>query len=583
MTLKEYENAIKAYEKLSSNQPVIHLSQTSFLLDNNGQPFAEIYQNENRIYKKLKDIPQFFLDLVIVNEDQNFYQHKGIDLLAITRAALINAKSSDLKQGGSTITQQLAKNLYLTNEKTFERKWNEIIYTLSLEKNYSKDQLLELYINTIYFQHGIYGIESASQFYFQKHTEELSKAEMAFLAAIPNNPTLYDPLTNFDNTKKRQQQLLKNLLKVKKISKEEFNSIIHEPIRLNIKKRKYLYPDYADYVLKELKDLIQNQPGNEHLTDEQLEKELTKLLNSGVNIHTSLNRNIQKKAKASVQKHLQPLPIEGAVVIIQHEKNEISAIIGGKNYERQNFHRAYQAYRQPASAIKPILVFAPFLERYPEKMHSFVDASNICIQSYCPKNYGGYEYGKVTLREAFIYSLNTSAIRLLNEVGINNAFHDLKAFDFEKITKDDYRLPAAIGGFTYGLSPLELTKAYTVFSTKGIYKYPKAIKKVTDANGNTILEWNHKHVQVWNEQTIKIMRSFLHDTVINGTGRSAYFPTVVIGGKTGTSDDFKDLWFVGYTKNYTAGIWIGYDQPKSMDHLSNQAIHMQIWKEILQE
>jgi len=580
ITLKEYQEANKTYKELSSNQINIQLPQTSTLYDQNGQSYTDIFQNENRIYKDIREIPSFLIDLVITNEDRNFYEHKGIDLIAIIRAALINANSSDIQQGGSTITQQLAKNLFLTNEKTFERKWNEILYTLALEKKYTKEKILELYLNSIYFQNGNYGVEAASQFYFQKSIDHLTKGELSFLAAIPNNPTLYNPLTNFTRTKERQEVLLKGLLKNKKISKDEFNQILKEPITLNIKQRLYQYPDYTDYVLEELRELVRSQPENQHLTDDQIEEKTNELLASGVKIHTSLDPTLQEKAVKTIKDYLSPIPIEGAMAIIDHDQQAIVSLVGGKHYKPQNFNRAYQAYRQPASAIKPLIVYAPYLERFPEKYQSMVNANNICIQSYCPKNYGGYEYGNVSLREAFIHSYNTPAIRLFYQLGAEEAFSDLAPFQFKKVVEADYRLPAAIGGFTYGLSPLEITKAYTVFSTSGVYSEPKAIQKVTDRNGNVLLQWEQTPVQVWNQSTVSMVRSLLQATVLEGTGRIAYFPTNIIGGKTGTSNDVKDLWFVGYTNNYTAGIWIGYDEPKSMEHLSNE-IHMNIWKDVL--
>lgn len=569
-----------------------NLPQTSYIKDRNGQIAAELYKDMNRIYISQEQIPAFMKELFIHAEDKNFYSHKGFDLAAIGRALTVNIKAKEIEEGASTITQQLARNLYLSHEKSYNRKLSEILYAYQLERLYSKDEILELYLNTIYFHNGAYGVEAAANTYFQKKASELTKGEQAFLAAIPNNPSLYNPLKHFDRTKKRQERLIDLMAKEGYLNGEEAEQIKNEPIALKTKKKINKHPDFTTYVEAELKELIARAEGYEKqineagskeektLLKEKLNKRTEELIRSGIVIETSLDPYIQDIAKEAVKKYLPYKSIEGAAVAIDHRRNEIIALTGGKNYKKYDFHRGFQAYRQPGSAIKPLLDYAPYIERTNASLSEKISAGDFCANGYCPKNYGGATYGMVTLEQAFIRSYNTPAIRLLHKTGIENGFSDLKKFQFKKLVKDDYRLPAAIGGFTYGMTPLELTDAYTVFANYGSYRPARAIRQVTDLSGNVLYKWEEKPVPVWNENTVQKMRTLLHKTVVSGTGRKAYFQSGYIGGKTGTTNDWHDLWFVGLTEHITAGVWVGKDNPSNIRSVESAAPQMAIWKEI---
>lgn len=571
-----------------------NLSQTSYIIDANGVTISEIYKPMNRIYVSYGKMPDFIKKIFIVSEDQNFFEHPGFDLAAMGRAFAVNMQANGIEEGASTITQQLARNLYLTHEQSYNRKLSEILYAYQLEKTYSKNEIFELYLNTVFFQNGAYGIEAAANTYFQKGIGQLTNAEQAFLAAIPNNPTLYNPLKNFDKTKARQERLIDLMVDHSLISFEEAAKMKEEPITLSLKKRTDLYPDYVTYVENELKELISYsegfyvqlqgaKPDRKNDIDKEMSSRVDELLASGIIIETALNPAVQERAVSSIKRYLPYEDIEGSVTVIDHHRAELIALVGGKNYEKHDFNRAFQAYRQPGSAIKPLLVYAPYINRTNAALTERVSAEQFCKNEYCPENYGGGTYGMVTLEKALIKSYNTPAVRILDKNGIENSFQDLSLFNFKRIVPDDYVLPAAIGGFSYGMTPLELTNAYTVFANEGNYKRARAIRQVTDLRGKVLYKWEEQPVEIWNQNTISKMRTLLNKVVTSGTGRKAYFDSPYIGGKTGTTNDYNDYWFIGLTDKVTAGVWVGKDTPANIKAIESSAPHQRIWKEIVEE
>ena len=571
----------------------IHLEQTSYMTDQNGDIISEISLSNNRINLSSEEIPPFLKELFVITEDRQFYQHAGIDAAAISRALLVNSSSNSIEQGASTITQQLARNVYLTHEKTYNRKITELLYAYQLERILSKQDILDLYINAIYFNNGTYGIEAASQFYFSQSATRLSKAELAFLAAIPNNPEKYNPLKHFDATKARQERILEQMAQENKLTKKEYEQLVQEKINLKVRSSIDLYPDYVTYVHQELKELI---AANEGLTsklksanqatrekaEQRLNQKVTQLLNSGVTIHTALNPRLQTAAKKALEGGITSASTEGAAVVIQHHTHELVSLIGGKHYKKNSFNRAYQSYRQPGSTIKPLLDYAPYIEETGASITSQVSGASYCKNGYCPQNYGGAIYGMVSLSRAFARSYNTPAVRLLEQTGIKTSFKYLEKFQFKKVTEQDQRLTAAIGGFTYGMSPLELTRAFTSFHD-GSYQPARAITKVTNREGKTLYKWKHQSKQVWSKSTVTKMRQLLHEVTVSGTAKGAYFPTDYIGGKSGTTNDYKDLWFIGLTDHYTTGVWMGKDTPANIEYLSKGSPQVKIWRNISQQ
>ncbi|MFS0780352.1 transglycosylase domain-containing protein [Bacillus sp. 1P06AnD] len=565
-------------------------STLSYIKSADGKTISHVSAGQKRIYLPSARIPQIIKDAFVISEDRSFFQHGGVDASAIARAFIENAKHERIEQGGSTITQQLARNLYLNQEKTYNRKFSELLYAYQLEKKFSKDQLLEQYINAIYFGNGIYGIEAASRYYFNRPSNHLTQGELILLAAIPNNPTLYDPFKRMANVKKRQERLIDQLVQAGKLSEQQGRQIKVQHITLKHGAFTDLYPDYVTYVEHEFKQLVAEQdglipslesqdPSVSQEAQKKLERKVNQLLASGITIYTSLDRKIQQLAQTSLQTYLPEKDVEGATAVILHTTHELVSLTGAKEYKKYSFHRGFQSYRQPGSAIKPLLDYGPYLDVTGASINKKVNAGPFCSKSYCPQNYNNGIYGYVSIKSAFAHSYNTPALRLFQETGIDRSFSYLDRFGFKQIKNTDHILPAAIGGFTYGMSPLELTDAYTSF-VDGQYQQAVAIKYVKDASGRIIYKWKKSPKQIWSDQTVQKLRVLLHSVVAEGTAKSASYPTKgYIGAKTGTTNDFKDLWIVGLNDSYTAGVWVGKDKPANIQYTGSP--QLAVWKNIM--
>ncbi|WLR50412.1 transglycosylase domain-containing protein [Bacillus tianshenii] len=584
-TIDEYLNEELLFDDIT-------LKQNSYMTDTNGEIISEIYGLENRIFLNTEEIPDLVKKAFVAAEDKQFYTHKGFDASAIVRAAVTNAKQSDIAQGGSTITQQLTRNVYLSQEQTYERKITELLYAYQLEKRYTKEEILGLYVNAIYFANGNYGISAASHYYFGQPVEQLSLAQIAFLASIPNNPTYYNPVDYFEHTKQRQEWILKKMYEQNMIPATTFAQAQGEQIKLKVEQKIDRYPNYTTYVMEELKELVaQNEGYMEKLatsdeekrktTENHVEYRVQELLEKGVRIETNLEPNIQLHMNKTIQQRLGSLPLEGSAVIIENNTRRIVALSGGKDYKKHEFHRAFQAYRQPGSSIKPLLVYAPYLNATNRSIHSSVNAASFCKDGYCPQNYDNAKYGTTSLNTALTYSYNTAAVRLLDTIGVEKGFSYLTQMDFARIVPADYRLPAAVGGFTYGMTPLEMTNAYTTFAHNGTYKHARAIKQVTDLNGKILYSWNDSEKQLWSKDTNHKMREMLASVVRSGTARTTYVPTEYIGGKTGTTNDFKDFWYIGVTDRYTTGVWVGKDMPENLERYYHSLPHQKLWRDLM--
>ncbi|MGF2617607.1 transglycosylase domain-containing protein [Rossellomorea aquimaris] len=442
------------------------ITKTSLLTDKDGKLFSEM-NRPFRLYADEEDIPDFVKEILVSSEDQHFYDHVGFDAGAIIRALVKNLVFTHIQQGGSTITQQLARNLYLGQEKTYNRKLTELFYAHEIEKSLTKDEIMELYLNIIYFSNGVYGIETASQYYFQKELGELNKAELAFITAIPNNPNKYDPVEHFDQTKIRQERLLDIMQQTGKLTEEEASKLKAVQINLNIRKKVDQYGDYAVYAQSELRELVAQQEGylkkleaagspeQKQKIYDDFDRRMSEVINSGIIIHTSLDRNIQEKSKTAFQKRLNYNGIEGASITIDNESRKIIAMVGGKDYKKYNFHHAYQAFRQPGSSIKPLLVYGPYIEETQASIAERVNADNYCIGNYCPINYGGRQYGTVTMNTAFSQSYNTPRFDYSKKSGlIKPSLH------FQNLTLKNFRnriipMPLPSAGSPMGCPPLK--------------------------------------------------------------------------------------------------------------------------------
>ncbi|UKS56736.1 transglycosylase domain-containing protein [Exiguobacterium acetylicum] len=539
------------------------------------QPITVTYENKRvELYDGLRrddltprTLPKKVEQAFVAIEDQRFYQHDGYDITGILRAFTKN-QSDSKSQGGSTITQQLARMTYLSNEKTYTRKIKELLIAVSLERKYSKKELMTAYVNQAYFANNIYGIELAAKSYFNKPARELNWSEISFLTAIPNNPSLYDPLRFPENTKKRQQRIVQALVRDRVLTKDFTVS--------RVSPRSYKpsvpYPDYIDATVQAAVRMTAQKHGwsNKYA--------LEYLHQQGAVISTYLDSTEQRRAKESLRNL--PNAIEGAYVGIDGQTHGVTALVGYKSNLTGQFNRAVQSYRQPGSAIKPLLVYGPYLEKTKARLSSTLDGSPVCIDGYCPSNSGNRILGQVTIADAIAYSYNTPAIRAF-AVSFREGLKSIRPFQFSQWTREDDAFTSALGGLQYGISPYELTNAYTVFVNDGIYRPASMIKSITLKNGK-VERPEEKEQRIWSSQTNRELRAGLKNVMTYGTGRKGYDPSAnYIGGKTGTTNDNKDMWFVGIKNQHIGGIWLGADRPRPFPVEANATLQVKTWATIL--
>jgi len=583
-----------------SNRDTFRQTETSLVYDGQEKLISVLKGEKDVYYIPYSDIPKTAIDAMIAIEDKKFLSHEGVDLLAIIRAvtALIR-NEGDITQGASTITQQLARNIFLSNEVSYERKMKEIFIAIELEKKYSKEDILEFYFNNIYFANGYYGIEAASKGYFNKSVKELTLAEITFLCAIPNNPTVYNPINHMDNTIGRRNRILDQMLKEGYIGLEEYNQASNVEIVLSttkIKKHNYVetYVYYcAIRALMEKQGFqfqyeFQNEKEREQYEEKyyDLYYQMQKTLYfEGYRIYTSIDLKLQKQLQKAVDETLKEYKevnkegiytLQGAAVSIDNETGKVVAIVGGRSQEYNGYtlNRGFQSFRQPGSAIKPIIVYTPAFERgyYPDS--TVKDEPIEDGPSNSNKNYSG----DMELRKAVEGSKNTIAWKLFQELTPQVGLSYLRNMNFSKIESSDYVPAAALGGFTIGVSPVELTSAYATLENDGIFREPTCIVKILDAKGNEIVGDTNKQKRIYETNAARMMTDVLEGVLTKGTGKGLALDNMASAGKTGTTNENKDGWFVGFTPYYTTGVWVGYDLPKSLNNLYGSNHPGTIWK-----
>ena len=591
-----------------STENTFKASQTSVAYNSKGKKVAILKGEKDTYYLSLQDIPKYALDAMIVTEDKKFYSHNGIDAAGIVRAGLALLENNGEKtQGASTITQQLARGIFLTNEKTYERKIKEIFIAQELEKKYDKDKILEFYMNNIYFASGYYGIEAASMGYFSKSSKELTLGEITYLCAIPNNPNLYNPFRHPENTVKRKNRILDQMLEDKVITSVEYDEAYNQEITLNPKtetKRDYIQT-YITYcatkaIMKKNGFEFRNsfktdEEKNEYneIYDEAYDSAQKELFNSGYRIYTSIDLSMQKKLQKAVNSNLASFKekdsktgmykMQGAAVCIDNETGRVVAIVGGrsqKDLEGYTLNRAYQSYRQPGSSIKPLVVYTPSLERdY---------TPNSVIRDYKfkdgPSNSSGRYYGRVTLRFAVEQSLNTVAWQLFEELTPQVGLQYLIDMGYNRIVKSDYYLPASLGGLTYGCSPVEMASGYATLQNEGKYREPTCIIKILDAEGKEVIPNDVDEKYIYDSNAANTMVDILTGVFSKGTARGLGISNgMPCAGKTGTTNDKKDGWFCGFTPYYTTAVWVGYDQPQTVSDLYGGTYPGKTWSAFMNE
>ena len=612
---------IKTYDKIKddlteaidkSNQIIAKMSIDDF----NSRVSTNIYDKDGNLLKELKTVDYIYKtyneinprvwDALVAVEDSRFYEHDGLDLKGFIRA-MYSTVVKHQKQGGSTITQQLAKNVYLTMDQTVWRKISEAIIAEELETRYSKHQILEFYVNNINYGNGCYSIESAANYYFGKNTTDLSIAEIALLTGIPNNPTLYDPINNFDNALKRKDKVLKamyreNMLTDKEYEEEKAREII---LSINGTVIDNLISDYAQsYAVSEAVESLMNYYGFEFKYDFNSEEErdtyfqtysneykkyYSEIVSGGYDIYTSIDPNVQSRLQdivndemsifADVNEETGIYAKQASATVIDNKTGLVVGIVGGRTQDGVNnsYNRAALAARQPGSTIKPIIVYTPAMELGYNANSTLVDEA---IEDG-PKNaYTGYA-GKVSLRYAVEQSINTTAYKLTSEIGIDKSLSYLSNMKFKDLSSYDKQANSiGLGGFTYGTTTVERASAYSTLARNGQYMDATNLTKVYDRTAKTtIYENTYEKTKIYDDGAAYLMTDVLKSVITNGTGMNYKLDGVKEqAGKTGTTNDAKDLWFCGYTPNYAMSVWVGDDTPSPQGDITAQGY---IWKRMM--
>jgi len=518
----------------------------------------------------IKQIPEDMIHAVIATEDQRFYKHNGINYIAIIKAFASNIISGEVVAGGSTVTQQLAKNAFLTQERTYTRKIKELIITKKIERTYSKDEIMEKYLNQIYFGEGAWGIQRAAQTYFGKDVSELTLAESAMIAGLIKAPSILSPFKNMEKSIERRDVVLSLMEKEGYITKSDVKKAKEQSIVLEGKKMddyKGKYPSYVDHIIEEATQKY-------GLTENEI-------LSGGLHIYTELNPTIQKAAE-EVYKEDALFPesqadqlIQSGAVFINPSTGGINAIVGERGeHTFRGFNHATQLKRQPGSTMKPLSVYTPAIEQGYD-IYDMLQDNPINIDGYQPKNYDNQYRGQVTMYDAVVHSYNVPPVWLLQKIGLEHGANAVKRFGIE-LEEADYTPGLALGGMSKGTSPLSMAQAYSAFPNNGTMVDSHSIKVIEDANGITLAKWKENAIRVTEPIIAQKMTYMLKGVVEKGTGIKAQVEGLEIAGKTGTTqlpfannDGAKDHWFVGYTPEIVGAIWLGYDKTDAQHFLSS--------------
>ncbi len=536
--------------------PKVPSGEGAKIIDVNGE-LITILSKENRMIVKLEEIPLHLRQAFIAVEDSRFYTHHGLDLRGIARAALVNLQAGRVYQGGSTITQQLAKNLFLSSERTFTRKFKEMIYTFQLEYHFTKDEILETYLNQIYFGHGAYGVEAASHLYFGKSVKDLSLEEAAMLAGIPKGPSLFSPYLNYEAAKERQAVVLDAMAEEGYITLLEAEQAKQAPIKLaGLKHTSRVGSYFIQQLVKELAPIL---PGGEET-----------IYNGGLTIRTTLDLKMQKIAEELMKTGLPQgekdqkgvTQTQGALVAIDPNNGEIRALVGGRDFKETENNRAVQAKRQPGSAFKPFLYAAALSTSYTLADQIECKPQNYTLaggQQYSPRDHNGYHNRPLTLREAIKESCNVAAVELNNRLGPELTVSMAKKMGITSpITPT---LSLALG--TAEVSPMEMAAGFVPLANGGYRIKPRFYLEVKNKEGKTILDRSQqlKRERVLDERVAYLLTDALKEPLRPG-GTAAAAGNILTrpaAGKTGTTQEGKDSWFVGYTPDLVAVVYAGYD------------------------
>ncbi|MBD3919164.1 PBP1A family penicillin-binding protein [Paenibacillus sp. PR3] len=516
-------------------------------------------------------LPDRLIEAVVAVEDKRFFEHSGTDLQGISRAMLTNLTSGRTVQGASTITQQLAKNVFLTQERTWTRKWKELLLAQKIEKNYSKQEIITYYLNQIYFGEGAWGIKKAADIYFGIPVDKLTLSESALLAGIIKAPSALSPYRHPEEAKARRNVVLQLMKDQGKIDQATYAASIAEPLHIlsskPVNSDGLKYPYYIDQMIREAGEkygLTQNE-----------------VLYGGLRFYTTLDSHMQEAVEdvyaqddnfpASSSDQL----IQSGAVLVDPRDGGIKALVGGRGKQSfRSFNRAVQLKRQPGSTMKPISVYTPAFEQGYSPEDTVIDEP-VNFNGYQPRNAGGSYHGEVSIYESIIHSYNVPAVKLLNELGIDTGMESAKRFGLE-LTDGDRNLGLALGGLQEGVSPLEMAEAFSVFANDGTRIPTHTIIRIEAASGETVAEADsNERITVTDPAVARTMTAVLEGVVTEGTGVAAAITGRQIAGKTGTTEmpgtdgqGMKDNWFVGYTPQLVGAVWLGYDHTDATHYLT---------------
>jgi penicillin-binding protein 1A len=668
-----YSQDLPRVSKLEEFEP----SLITNVYSEEGELIGEFFE-EKRILVSYSDIPQYLIDATVAKEDRRFYQHRGIDFRGIARAGLVNLRSGKSKEGASTITQQLARVLFLTPEKRIERKIKEILLALQIEKKYSKEEILRLYFNQIYYGHGAYGVEAAAQTYFNKGVKDLTLAECAMLAGLPRSPRYYSPILYPERARQRRKQVLDSMVREGKISREEADKAAEEPFKQKIapaQKQVNKAPYFVEYVRQYLEDKYESRtvhrrglnvyttvnlriqdiavkalrqglreldkrqgfrPLKRDRTEEELKAELEKIREEEWNLepqiadvlHGIVKSVTSKKAVIQMGNYTGSLPrermswtgrslesvlkpndfvlvkvlgkdektreltlaydqeplVEGAILALDPRTGNIKAMVGGYDFYQSKFNRATQALRQPGSSFKPF-IYTTAIEKGYTPATKINDSPFVIVdpqtgEEWRPENYNHRYYGPTTLRYALEQSRNVVAVKLLRQVGINPVIDTARRMGL--ISPLSPYPSLALGSSEVTL--LEMVTAYSTFANQGILMEPIFVTKITDRNGKILEENIARAQEILSEATASIMVSMLQGVIERGTAKKAKVLNRPLAGKTGTTNDYTDAWFVGFSPSLVTGVWVGFDEKKKLgkDETGGKAA-LPIWMDFMKE
>ncbi len=567
---------------LASDLKAYQPSLATKIYDAKGNLVTELF-SEQRTLVTLDQVPKQMQQAVIAIEDNNFYQHFGIQFSGILRSFMVNFLHKRYKQGGSTITQQLARNMFLTMRKTIERKIKEIILALQIERTYTKNEILEMYLNQIYFGNGAYGIESASRAYFGKHAQDLNLAECALIAGLPQAPNTYNPYRNLKRARQRRNLVLTQMQRLGYISAQEAAEAKAAPIELSSIEISEA-PYFVEYVRQQLEDRYGSNA----------------IYKGGLKVYTTLDLPLQRMAQDAMNEGLAeaekiinpqlatvpgqpPEKLQCALLVENPATGEIKAMIGGRNFKESKFNRAVQAQRQPGSAFKPFIYTAAISKGFTQAdmiLDAPVVFKNEDGEVWKPGNFSNTFHGPTTLRTALTHSRNVVTVKLLDKIGVNSAIETARRLGIASPLKPFLTL--ALGASEVNL--LELVSAYGCFPNRGIRAEPVSILRVEDAEGNILEENTSLRQEVLDDGTAAILVDLLQNVVNRGTGYTVRrlgfkYPA---GGKTGTTNDYTDAWFIGFTGDYVAGIWLGLDSHASLGRgITGGKVASPIWAKLM--